>query len=187
MTVKAKVRRKEVLREGVLQEKATKYGVIAEYEKLPTYYAAKKAAPLEKSKKGAQVIVGTPENNERRETALAEALIAEVAESGSDVETLCNSYGLKREELARLTGFSLRALAEWSAGKVPSQPAKRRLHEVRRLLDALSELVKRESIPEWLHRRNEAFDRLTPLQVIEFGEIDRLWRMVHELGAGSPE
>jgi len=74
---------------------------------------------------------------------------------------------LKREELGRLTGFSLRALAEWASGKLPSQPAKRRLQEVRRLLDALAEIVKRESIPKWLHQPNPAFDRLTPLQVIE--------------------
>jgi hypothetical protein len=34
---------------------------------------------------------------------------------------------------------------------------------------------------------NPAFGRLTPLQVIELGEIDRLWSMVHDLGSGQPE
>lgn len=29
---------------------------------------------------------------------------------------------------------------------------------------------------------NPAFGRLTPLQVIELGEIDRLWAMIHERG-----
>ena len=120
------------------------------------------------------------------ETELADQLVAEVAESGSDVRALCETYELRREELGRLTGFSLRALAEWSSGKLPSQPAKRRLHEVRRLLDALSEIVKRENIKDWLHRRNEAFDNLTPLQVIEVGEMDRLWAMVHDLASGQP-
>lgn len=123
---------------------------------------------------------------DRRESALAGKLISELEEEGSDVAALCKTYGLKREELGRLTGFSLRALAEWSAGKLPSQPAKRRLHEVRRFLDALAEIVKPERIPEWLHQSNPAFDRLTPLQVIELGEIDRLWAMVHELGSGQP-
>ena len=121
-----------------------------------------------------------------QETELAEKLVAEVADSGADVKELCETYGLKREELGRLTGFSLRALAEWASGKLPSQPAKRRLQEVRRLLDALAEIVKRESIPKWLHQPNAAFGRLTPLQVIELGEIDRLWGMVYDLGSGQP-
>jgi DNA-binding transcriptional regulator YiaG len=122
-----------------------------------------------------------------QETELAEKLVAEVADSSADVKELCDTYGLKREELGRLTGFSLRALAEWASGKLPSQPAKRRLREVRRLLDALAEIVKRESIPKWLHQPNPAFGPLTPLQVIELGEIDRLWSMVHDLGSGQPE
>lgn len=111
----------------------------------------------------------------------------EIADESNDVTQLCERYGLKREQLGRLTGFSLRALAEWASGKLPSQPAKRRLHEIRRLLDALAQIVKRESIPQWLHRPNEAFAPLTPLQVIELGEMDRLWEMVHDLSSGQPE
>ena len=126
-------------------------------------------------------------NPRERETELADKLVAEVADHGADVNVLCETYELKREELGRLTGFSLRALAEWASGKLPSQPAKRRLQEVRRLLDALSEIVKRESIKRWLHQPNPAFDRMTPLQVIEVGEMDRLWAMVHDLGSGQPE
>ena len=122
---------------------------------------------------------------EDKEVSLAGELVTEVARTSSDVTTLCKTYDLKREELGRLTGFSLRALADWAAGDLPSQPAKRRLHEVRRLLDALSEIVKRESIPQWLHQRNAAFGNLTPLQVIEVGEMDRLWAMVHDLGSGQ--
>jgi DNA-binding transcriptional regulator YiaG len=121
------------------------------------------------------------------EAELAEELVEEIAHDGADVNALCETYQLKREELGRLTGFSLRALAEWAAGKLPSQPAWRRLQEVRRLLDALAQIVKRESIPRWLHQRNPAFDQLTPLQVIELGEIDRLWAMVHDMGSGQPE
>jgi hypothetical protein len=135
----------------------------------------------------ARVEQGTLSAEEEHETELAEKLISHVADTGSDVNELCETYGLRREELGRLTGFSLRALAGWAAGELPSHPAKRRLQEVRRLLDALAEIVKRDSIPKWLHQPNSAFDRLTPLQVIELGEIDRLWAMVHDLGAGHPE
>jgi DNA-binding transcriptional regulator YiaG len=130
---------------------------------------------------------GLPNAPQERESELSDELLTEVARESGDVRELCEKYELKREELGRLTGFSLRALAEWAAGKLPSQPAKRRLQEVRRLLDALAQIVKAQSIPAWLHQRNPAFDHLTPLQVIELGEMDRLWAMVHDLQSGQPE
>ena len=132
---------------------------------------------------GGNVSFAEPEIEQ--EALLADRLVADLAEKGHDVNALCETYQLRREELGRLTGFSLRALAEWASGKLPSQPAKRRLHEVRRLLDALAEIVKPESIPRWLHQPNPAFNRLTPLQVIELGEIDRLWAMVHDFASGQ--
>jgi hypothetical protein len=103
----------------------------------------------------------------------------------ADVARLCDRYGLRRDDLGRLTGFSLRALADWAAGKLPSEPAKRRLHEIRRLLDALAEVVDVKAIAPWLRTRNPAFESMTPLQVIEVGEIDRLWQMVHHMGSDS--
>lgn len=123
-----------------------------------------------------------------KESSLAENLVASVEKTdSSDIVKLCETYHLKRSDLGRLTGFSLRALAEWSAGKLPSEPARRRLHEVRRLLDALAEIVKIEAIPKWLRERTPAFENMTPLQVIELGEIDRLWHMVYRLGSGNPD
>ena len=102
------------------------------------------------------------------------------------VVSLCEGYGLRREELTRLTGFSLRAVADWSAGKAPSVPALRRLREVRRLLEALESVVRREHLLPWLRTPNPAFGGSSPLQVVENGEMDRLWLMVHELGSGEP-
>lgn len=120
------------------------------------------------------------------EHVYASQLISEVADGSADVAALCADYGLKREELGRLTGFSLRALAEWAAHKRPSLSAKRRLHEIRRLLDALAEIVDAKKIPGWLHHKQPVFDGMTPLQVIEVGEIDRLWAMVHDMGSSDP-
>ncbi|HEY5912552.1 MAG TPA: helix-turn-helix transcriptional regulator [Verrucomicrobiae bacterium] len=122
-----------------------------------------------------------------QEAELAKRLVEHLVDTTDDVRELCERYGLKREELGRLTGFSLRALAEWANGQLPSQPARRRLKEIRRLLDALSEIVQRERIPEWLRRPNPTFAPLTPMQVIELGEIDRLWAMVHDLASGQPD
>ncbi len=102
------------------------------------------------------------------------------------VAGLCGDYGLRREELTRLTGFSLRAVADWSAGKPASVPARRRLREACRLLGALESVVRREHLLPWLRTPNPAFGGASPLQVVENGETDRLWLMVHELGSGEP-
>lgn len=130
------------------------------------------------------IIVRVPASAD--EGALAATLVNKAGDP-SDVKRLCETYGLRREDLGRLTGFSLRALAEWSAGRLPSEPAKRRLHEIRRLLDSLAEVVRIDAIPAWLRTRNAAFDHMTPIQVIEVGEIDRLWQMVYHMGSDSPD
>ena len=41
-----------------------------------------------------------------------------------------------------------------------------------------------EVIPQWLETPNQAFDGLKPLEVIERGQIDRLWRMLFYLESG---
>ena len=51
--------------------------------------------------------------------------------------------------------------------------------------DALSDMVEAKAIGEWLKRPNPAFEGSTPLQVIERGETDRIWRMIWELQSGN--
>ena len=43
-----------------------------------------------------------------------------------------------------------------------------------------------EAIPGWLNSPNRAFDGLKPIEVIERGEIDRLWDMIFYLESGIP-
>jgi hypothetical protein len=38
--------------------------------------------------------------------------------------------------------------------------------------------------PQWLQTPNPAFGELKPLEVIERGEIDRLWSMIFYLESG---
>ncbi len=60
------------------------------------------------------------------------------------------------------------------------------LAELERLTIALAEIMKRESIGPWLQTPNDAFDGLKPLEVIDRGEIDRIWTMIYHLRSGSP-
>jgi len=39
-------------------------------------------------------------------------------------------------------------------------------------------------VGKWLETPNDAFGGLKPLEVIERGEIDRIWQMVHTLRSG---
>ena len=54
-----------------------------------------------------------------------------------------------------------------------------------RLRDALADVIKDETLDEWLQRPNKQFYGSTPLQVIERGEADRLWRMIAQLREGN--
>ena len=101
-----------------------------------------------------------------------------------DVSKLRRKLGLSRRIFARLTGFSERAIAGWETGRTMTEPAARRIREMQRFQERLSETVQAGAIPEWLETPNEAFSGLKPLEVIERGEIDRLWDMIFYLESG---
>jgi DNA-binding transcriptional regulator YiaG len=105
---------------------------------------------------------------------------------GISVRDLTHRYGLSYDTLTRMTAFSLRAVSNWSQGSKPSSSTARRLTELKRLFAALERFVSPEAIGPWLKEPNPAFDGSTPLQVIERGETDRIWRMVYELESGEP-
>jgi len=98
-------------------------------------------------------------------------------ENHAAVRNFSDRFGVRQDMLSRMTGFSVRAVAEWARGKEPSAPAKRAFAEVDRLLDALGRLMKPKEVGQWLKQPNPAFEGSTPVQVIERGQMDRIWRM----------
>jgi DNA-binding transcriptional regulator YiaG len=104
----------------------------------------------------------------------------------SAVEEVRRKLGLTRKVFSRLTGYSERAIASWEAGGKPDEPGLRRIRETERFQSKLAEVVRPEEIPNWLDTPNEAFGGLKPLEVIERGEIDRLWNMIYYLESGVP-
>src|SRR4026209_5255 len=74
------------------------------------------------------------------------------------VRTFCGSFGLTHDAFTRLTGFSPRAVAHWASGRSPSGSAHKRLTELTRLFDALSDMVDSKAIGKWLKEPNPAFD-----------------------------
>ena len=97
-----------------------------------------------------------------------------------------DTFHLPQPLLVRLTGFSPRSVAKWSQGETPSVKQEKALVEMDRLLDGLSRVMGPAEVGRWLKQPNSAFDGSTPLQVVERGEIDRIWRMLFDLESGQP-
>ena len=95
-------------------------------------------------------------------------------------------FNMPQPIIVRLTGFSPRSVAKWSEGLPPSPKQEKALVEMDRLLDGLSRVMKPEQVGRWLKSPNSAFDGSTPLQVVERGETDRIWRMLFDLESGQP-
>jgi DNA-binding transcriptional regulator YiaG len=127
-----------------------------------------RSAIIQRSKKTAPKAVQT--------TAAAIALVAEIR----------NSLGLNRKLFARLTGYSERAIAQWESGTKLSGASVQKMTEMRRLQRALTKVMQPDFVSQWLQSPNESFGGLKPLEVVERGEIDRVWQMVFELESGVP-
>jgi hypothetical protein len=97
-----------------------------------------------------------------------------------------DTFHLPQPALVRLTGFSPRSIAKWSQGELPSAKQEKALVEMDRLLDGLARVMEPAQVGRWLKQPNTAFDGSTPLQVVERGELDRIWRMLYDLESGQP-
>ncbi len=96
-------------------------------------------------------------------------------------------FGLSQPVVVRLSGYSPRSVASWSKGVKATAPARRKFTELVRLFDVLADLMEDpKQVAEWLQEPNPAFYGSTPLQVIERGETDRLWKMIYALESGEP-
>ncbi|NJK92412.1 MAG: DUF2384 domain-containing protein [Blastochloris sp.] len=96
------------------------------------------------------------------------------------------TFKMPQPVVVRLTGFSPRSVAKWSEGTPPSPKQEKALVEMDRLLDGLTRVMKPEQIGHWLKSPSPAFDGSTPLQVVERGEMDRIWRMLYDIESGQP-
>jgi DNA-binding transcriptional regulator YiaG len=104
----------------------------------------------------------------------------------SPASALRRVLGLSQPEFARLFPVSLRTLVTMESGARMTEPQVRRLNELTRLTNALAEVIRKESLGPWLKEPNSAFEGLKPVEVIERGEVDRIWSMIYFLRSGVP-
>src|ERR1700736_3725780 len=144
----------------------------------------KKAATLEQLERAEKEMthLGARVQELRRQVRSASGPSSKVL-TGADIKEFCRQTNLTQDIFTRLVGTSRRAVATWLSGNPPSRANERNLIELSRLFAALVELVPTSQIGSWLETSNPAFEGSTPVQVIERGESDRIWRM--ELRGGK--
>lgn len=107
--------------------------------------------------------------------------------SGELLSGLRREMGLNRADFARLVGLSERSVATWEGGADLKESSLRTIVEIGRLYSKLHRsFTTPQQLATWLKTPNNAFNGSQPLQVIERGEIDRIWRMIYFLESGSP-
>ncbi len=129
------------------------------------------------------------------------SLIKNVAlEQGTKIELslkdLRREFALKAQDAARLSGLSLRTWAGLEAATSNiNQPEKncqltatsrRSLEETKRLLKALATIMPPRTIGPWLTQPNEYCQGLSPLELVERGQVQHLWGLIYHSQAGDP-
>ena len=104
----------------------------------------------------------------------------------SPVARLRTNLGLTQPIFARMLGVSARSIAGWETGLPINETSRRRLVEIERLLDSLQNVMQPEFIPRWLVTPSEGLGNLSPIEALERGHNDRLWRTIFLLGSGLP-
>ncbi|MBX7256181.1 MAG: helix-turn-helix domain-containing protein [Candidatus Hydrogenedentes bacterium] len=95
--------------------------------------------------------------------------------------------GLTQQDMSSLTGISIRKISGIERGEhKPDRDDLRRINEIQRLQTELTHILEADAIGEWLQEPNEYFLGLTPIQVIQRGESDRVWRLIWRLQDGVP-
>jgi DNA-binding XRE family transcriptional regulator len=91
---------------------------------------------------------------------------------------------MTRELFARAVGVSVRTIAKVEAEAVRVEKLTRPYNELFRLCESLAEVVPAAGLGGWFMAPKRDFEDLKPLEVIERGEIDRLWEMAFRLRSG---
>jgi DNA-binding XRE family transcriptional regulator len=99
---------------------------------------------------------------------------------------LRNLLKMTRSDFQRLVNVSERTIAKVEESAEPAKKLQRTYVEVLRLCGALAQVVDSNALGAWFKAPNQLLSGRTPMEVIEHGEIDRLWEIVYRLRSGMP-
>lgn len=131
--------------------------------------------------------VHIPVEEELEAPALSAFQEVRVVQSGSELKLELRALlNMTRDAFSRVVGVSVRTIAAVEREQALIEKLQRPYAQLGRLYAALSEVVSAEAIGPWFAAPNPAFNGMKPMEVIERGEIDRLWEMVYRLRSGLP-
>jgi DNA-binding transcriptional regulator YiaG len=105
--------------------------------------------------------------------------------SGTALYSWRRAVGLNRETFARLANFSERTLATYEKHQNLPAPIRPQVNEGLRLVKALLEIIPASELSTWLHTPNPGFGGQRPWTLIQKGERDVIWEMIHQTQQGS--
>ncbi len=106
--------------------------------------------------------------------------------SATLVSDTTKRLGVSQRVFAGLIGVTDRSVSTWESGGQITSIAMRRIKELNRLASELAVSMERTFIRTWLTSPLEELDGLSPLEAMDRGENDRVWRLVFFLGSGIP-
>ncbi|HET6387446.1 MAG TPA: helix-turn-helix domain-containing protein [Armatimonadota bacterium] len=102
-----------------------------------------------------------------------------------DVRAVREKLGLTQAEFARMGRFAVKSISNWENGERVSKSAELILQQLRELQEALCRNLAPDTVGRWLRDPNPYFGGSSPLQLVEQGRIDRLWRAIYRLESGE--
>jgi hypothetical protein len=105
--------------------------------------------------------------------------------TAEQLSVLAKDAGMNYDMLAKSLSVSRRSISGWLSGREPERINRVRINEFGRLVAELQSIIKPEKLKTWWYQPVENFGGSTPLQVLERGESDRLWRMIWEIREGN--
>lgn len=100
------------------------------------------------------------------------------------LSSLAKEAGMNYDMLAKALSVSRRSISGWLSGREPERINRVRINEFGRLVADLRTIIRPEKLKSWWNQPIASFGGSTPLQVLERGETDRIWRMIWEIREG---
>ena len=113
------------------------------------------------------------------------ATLQEARKSGSALYSWRRAVGLNRGTFAGLANFSERTLATYEKHQQLPAMIRPQVNEALRLVKALLEIVPAGELHTWLQTPNPGFGGQKPWTLIQKGERDVVWRMIHQTQQGA--
>lgn len=129
-------------------------------------------------------MAGRPRTHSKKRKVLPRTAVVR-ATAPEDLGSMRDALGLKRTELARLLGATERSVANWERGAKPGDAHQRSIRQIARILDSARTVMEPQSVGAWLQQPLDALGGLKPLEAIERGEHDRVWRLLFSVESGG--